>query len=202
VVPGGTHAMMAADETDLTAILSQCWTLLGRGSADRRHGFHHPVVSSVSAQNEPRSRVVILRAVNVDARILRFHTDIRSAKWQDLAVRPSVCIVFYDEGAKVQLRVDGIAKLHHADDVAEAGWAASQRMSRVGYGIVPGPGQVIEQFDAFVLPDMDDAIADGKGNFGVVAIHIKRIEWLALKALGNRRALFDVSNGSAQWLVP
>jgi pyridoxamine 5'-phosphate oxidase len=194
--------MMATDETDLGAILSQCWTLLGRGSADRRHGFHHPVVSSISAHNEPRSRVVILRAVNVEARTLRFHTDIRSEKWGELAARPSVSLLFYDEGARVQLRVDGKAVLHHGDDVAEAAWASSQRMSRVCYGIAPGPGQVIEDFNAFALPDTDDAIALGKQNFGAIVILIRRIEWLALKALRNRRALFDVSEGSAQWLVP
>jgi pyridoxamine 5'-phosphate oxidase len=194
--------MIAVDETDLAAILSQCWSLLGRGSADRRHGFHHPVVSSVSAQNEPHSRVVILRAVSVEARTLRFHTDIRSEKWGELAARPSVSLLFYDEGARVQLRVDGKALLHHADAVAEVAWASSQRMSRVCYGIAPGPGQEIAHADAFALPETDDAIAGGRQNFGAVVIHIRRIEWLALKALRNRRALFNLEQNSAQWLVP
>lgn len=194
--------MMAADETHLDAILSQCWTLLGRGSADRRHGFHHPVVSSVSAHHEPRSRVVILRAVNVEAMTLRFHTDIRSEKWGELEARPSVSVLFYDEGARVQLRLDGKAVLHHGDAVAEAAWASSQRMSRVCYGIAPGPGQEIAHADAFALPETDDAIAGGKENFGAVVIHVRRIEWLALKALRNRRALFDLEQNSAQWLVP
>jgi pyridoxamine 5'-phosphate oxidase len=189
----------AVEQTELQAVLAQCWMLLTRGKADRKHGFHHPVVSSVTVAGTPRSRVVVLRGVDVAAETLRFHTDVRSAKWGELAARPAVSMLCYDAGARVQLRVDGIAALHHGDAVAEAAWHSSQRMSRVCYGVEPGPGVVA---DSYVLPETDDAIAGGQVNFGAVVVKVQRIEWLFLKSLRNQRALFDLESGSAQWLVP
>jgi pyridoxamine 5'-phosphate oxidase len=190
------------EQTDLEAVLAQCWSLLARGKADRRHGFHHPVVSNVGENDTPRSRVVILRAVDAAGKTLRFHTDVRSTKWTELSARPKISVLFYDEGARVQVRVDGETTLHHDGPVADAAWASSQRMSRVCYGISPGPGVAMQDHDGFSLPETDDAIARGRENFGAVLVHVQRMEWLSLKALRNRRAWFDVPSGFAGWLVP
>jgi pyridoxamine 5'-phosphate oxidase len=189
-------------QTDLPSILTQCWMLLTRGKADRKHGFHHPIVASVTAEGTPRSRVVVLRGVDVAAATLRFHTDVRSAKWGELEARPAVSALFYDEHARVQLRVDGLAGLHHGDAVAGAAWTSSQRMSRICYGMEPGPGVLATGPDTYMLPESDDAIAMGQVNFGAVVIKVKRIEWLFLRSLQNQRALFDLEAGAAHWLVP
>jgi pyridoxamine 5'-phosphate oxidase len=187
---------------NLTDILAQCWQLLARGVTDRRFGFHHPVVSNVDLSAKPRARVVILRSAEKGA--LRFHTDIRSQKWQELLARPAVSVVFYDEQEKVQLRVDGEAKLHHGDDLARQAWIGSQRMSRVAYGSLPGPGVEIADYDDFTLPPADDdvALAVGETHFAAVVIHVQAMEWLYLKARNNRRALFDLRTQKAKWLVP
>jgi pyridoxamine 5'-phosphate oxidase len=192
----------AINQTGLPEVLQQCWTLLTRGKADRRHGFHHPVVSSVTAEGKPRSRVVILRGVDVPAQTLRFHTDVRSAKWQELAERPAISMLFYDAGARVQLRVDGAATMHDHDDIAEAAWGFSQRMSRVCYGSMPGPGMAIKELQDYALPASDEAISAGRVNFGAVVVKVEQIEWLFLKSLQNQRAHFNVLRGTSSWLVP
>ena len=186
----------------LDQILHQCWALLKRGVEDRRFGFHHPVLSNVTQDGKPGSRVVILRAADAITRQLRFHTDIRSPKWQDLVLNPSVSVSCYDEAEKVQLRLAGQAKLHHADDVSRAAWEQSQRMSRITYGSAPGPGAAIAGFDAFDLPETDDEIAGGFSQFGAIVVDVISIDWLYLKARRNRRAHFDLVSAEATWLVP
>jgi pyridoxamine 5'-phosphate oxidase len=189
---------------DFPSILNQAWQLLRRGVADRRHGFHTAVVANVETDGRPRSRVVILRKADAEAKVLRYHTDIRSAKWQGLTKQPAVSVLFYDAGDRVQLRVDGEAKLHHDDDVAKAAWGSSKQMSKVCYGSAPAPGSEIASFADFSLPIADDvgAIESGYVNFGAVVIHIQTIEWLSLKVRGNRRAVFDLRTNQAKWLVP
>jgi pyridoxamine 5'-phosphate oxidase len=190
------------DVTDLQAVLDGCWQLLGRGVADRRHGFHHPVVANVSADRRPRARVVILRSVDRNDATLRFHTDVRSAKWAELLERPFVAVSLYDESAKVQIKLDGRAVLHGDDALADAAWASSQRMSRVCYGTLPIPGAAIDAGSAFALPVEDAAIAEGRSNFGAVVVHIEKLEWLYLRSGGHRRAVFDLGARTSSWLVP
>jgi pyridoxamine 5'-phosphate oxidase len=202
----GENAQMSRppepDITDLDTALSSCWTLLGRGVADRRHGFHHPVVANISAAGKARARVVILRHADSETRVLRFHTDVRSQKWEELRQNAAVAIALYDETARVQIKIDGRASLHADDSLADAAWASSQKMSRVTYGTSPAPGTFAARGDAFSMPIEDAEIAAGRANFGAVVIHIEKLEWLFLRHGGHRRAVFDFVANTAQWLVP
>jgi pyridoxamine 5'-phosphate oxidase len=202
----GENAQMSRppepDITDLDTALSSCWTLLGRGVADRRHGFHHPVVANVSIEGRPRARVVVLRQAERTAKTLRFHTDVRSQKWEELKQVSGVAVSLYDEAARVQIKIEGRAALHCDDAIADAAWASSQKMSRVCYGTTPSPGTAVGKGNGFELPSEDAEIAAGRANFGAVVIHIEKLEWLFLRVGGHRRAHFDFQSQTAQWLVP
>jgi pyridoxamine 5'-phosphate oxidase len=195
---------MASDShyTDLTEILQHCWQHLERGVKNRRSGFHFPVVSTVDLFGKPKGRVVILREVNAEQKTLRFNSDLRTLKWKELAAQPAISLTLYDESERIQLRVEGSAVLHIGNDVAKAAWNNSQRMSRVGYGAVPGPGMQLSAADAIKLPTSDEDIEAGFENFGTIVVRVETIEWLYLKTRGNHRALFDLSTNTAQWLAP
>lgn len=188
--------------SDLNEILQLCWRHLEQGTKDRRSGFHHPVLSTVDASGKPKSRVVILREADVGKKILRFNADVRTLKWGEITRKADVNMTFYDEAEKTQLRVEGTARLHTGDAVANLAWAASQRMSRLGYCAQPGPGTAIASPEHFNLPGSDDDSSAGLANFGTVIVEVTSIEWLYLKVRGNRRALFDLGADTAQWLVP
>jgi pyridoxamine 5'-phosphate oxidase len=194
--------MQDSHPDQLDSILSMCWGLLARGVTDRRFGFHHPTLANVDEHGSPRSRVVILRSADQATKTLRFHTDIRSQKWQQLANNPAVTVLFYDEAEKTQLRIDGTASRHHADTVANAAWESSQRMSQITYGTNPGPGAPIATHSHFTMPETDDEILQGRANFAAVVIKVHCIEWLYLKVKNNRRAIFDLDANTAGWLVP
>jgi pyridoxamine 5'-phosphate oxidase len=197
------YASMTTDFNEpqsLDEILASAWTLLRRGAADRRHGFHHPVIATIGLDGTPKSRVVILRNAEPEAKTLRFHTDVRSQKWHELSRNPAISMTLYDPGGRVQIRIDGKATLHSGDDLASLAWSNAQPMSRVIYGINPGPGVEIADGDRFTLPDQQAGI--GFENFGVVVLHVAELEWLFLKQARNRRARFDFENHKALWLVP
>jgi pyridoxamine 5'-phosphate oxidase len=185
----------------LPDVSRQSWELLRQGVASRRHAFHHPVVATLGVGGAPKSRVVILRSADESSQTLRFHTDTRSEKWRELLTHSSISMTFYDEIERVQLRAEGKADLHWNNVLAQDAWDKSQPMSRVCYGIVPGPGVPVEQGDDYTLPDQLNYAA-GYSNFGVVVVNLLRLEWLHLRQARNQRALFDFKNNTAQWLVP
>ena len=190
---------------DLDEILAESWRRLGRGVADRHSGFHHPTVASLGLDGRPRLRIVILRGADAGARQLRFHTDRRSEKVQELQRDPRIGLVFYDAAAKIQLRIDGKATLHTDDTVADAAWDASRLFSRQCYGILPGPGTPLAASGDFALPDASDmGTAPGRANFCAVTVAVESLEWLYLAASGHRRARFSWEGGAltATWLTP
>lgn len=192
---------------DLDGTLAACWSFLARGVADRRSGFHHPVISSIGLDGTPRSRVMILRGVDQDARTLRVHTDLRSEKIAEWRANPRVAILGYDAGQKLQIRLTGRVSLHHDDAMADAAWQSSRAMSRVCYGTAPAPGSEIPRGDAFELPSSEDAegLDAGRAHFAAAVMTIDSLESLYLAFEGHRRAHYAWNAGgtlTARWLAP
>lgn len=193
---------MTREPTTLDEVMDHAWHLLGQGVADRRHGFHHAVVASVSPNGRPRARTVILRAADRNANTLRFHTDIRSQKCRDLEANSAISIVFYDTESRTQLRIEGQASLHHGDEIARQGWAAAQPMSKLTYAITPEPGQLLDQPDGHSTPPPQSDVAWAETNFVVVLVAIEQMQWFYLKQGGQLCAFFDAGKGIASWQVP
>ena len=173
---------------------------LSRAVADRRHAFHTPTLATIGADGAPDLRTLVLRGFERDARALRFHTDQRAAKFTQIAADPRVSLHGYDPGHALQLRLSGVAYLHHQDDIAARAWAASQAMSRRCYAITPAPGTPIDAPPA--APEDDMA---GQAHFAVLRVVFHRLECLWLHVDGHRRAVFSwESDGAlhARWLVP
>ena len=206
--------MMQSDQTlsfydDLAETLAEAWRMLTRGVADRRHAFHHPVLATIGMDRRPQARTIILRAVEPGKRTITFHTDARSQKLVELAASPETGLHFYDEKRKIQLRLNGLARVHQGDSIARSRWQASQRMSRVCYSVEPAPGVRIEDGHGFTLrqpkPDEIEADVPGFENFTAVVVTVDTLEWLFLAAEGHRRARFAWAvDGTFQstWLTP
>jgi pyridoxamine 5'-phosphate oxidase len=190
---------------DLDASLEHAWAMLVRGVSDRRAAFHTPVVATVDERGEPSQRVMVLRAVDPAARLLRFHTDVRSHKLRQLERNPRVTVLFYDTGTKLQLRVGARAELHINTDASAAAWAKSAKQSRLCYEQTVPPGKPI----ATPLPEWPPeqrfaAGDDGKENFAVLHLTADSIEWLYLAIEGHRRAhwCWDGKAWVGSWLAP
>lgn len=191
---------------DLHETLAEAWRLLERGVADRRHGFHHPVLATVGLDGAPEARIVVLRSVMAETNGLTFHTDIRSTKIAEIQANPLVTMHFYDEKRKIQIRIRGHASLNTGDAVARARWDGSRALSRVCYSVEPGPGTAIPESGGFRLVQ-PPALGDQPGfdRFVVVSVAVERLEWLYLAFDGHRRARFTYDAHGAsrgEWLAP
>lgn len=189
---------------DLDGSLAEAWRLLEEGVTDRHSPCHTPSLGTLDAEGLPTVRTVVLRAVEQEARLLRFHTDLRSHKVAEIAVQPTVALHAYHAGRKIQLRLIGQARAHHDDEVARDAWQASQSFSRLCYGVEPGPGAAIEAPWDWRQGEDGSVEAESFQNFGAVLVKVESLEWLYLAARGHRRALYDWRGGALRksWLVP
>ncbi|MER0239746.1 pyridoxamine 5'-phosphate oxidase family protein [Fulvimarina sp. MAC8] len=201
---------------DLDGTLDNALAELSAAVSDRGHGFRTFTLASIGPEGAPSARIVVLRAVDAPRRQLRFHTDLRSEKVDQLAKNDLVSMVFYDKARKLQLRVNGRAAVKSiaegdGDDLAAQAFAASQPMSRECYRVEPGSGSIIDAPDGYshaAVSDREDGdvLTDpGAEHFAAVVVTFDVIEVLYLAAEGHRRSRFEWSDGGAfqgVWLTP
>ncbi|PPC86048.1 MAG: pyridoxamine 5'-phosphate oxidase [Hyphomicrobium sp.] len=185
---------------DLAGSLQEAWQLLSRGAVDRRSPIHTPAIATVALDGTPRVRIVVLRHIDPTARTLRFHTDKRANKIAEIERNPAVQVLCYDPSSKIQLRLLGRARVHHADDVAHQAFTRSQPQSQLCYRQSASPGSLGSEPTTLT----DPAEHDGEQNFTAVVVQIDELEWLYLAAAGHRRARYTWSDGNLKstWLAP
>lgn len=188
---------------DLAGCLAEAWRRLEEGAA-HQSGFHTPALATLGRDGAPRLRTVVLRGVDRASRTVRIHCDARSDKAAEIAADPRASLHAYDPEAKLQVRIEGTARLHGQDDVARAAWGASRPMSRVCYGTVPGPGTPLPGGGAYAQPRDAAAVEAGFPEFRVIVLTAARLDFLYLARPGHRRALFtwDGEEMGATWLAP
>lgn len=189
---------------DLDGFRAEGWRCLADGVGHRHSPFHTPSLATVDAAGRPRLRTVVLRAAEAGAGTLRFHCDRRSDKAREIAENGLAALHVYDGRAKLQLRVEGRARLHHDDALADAAWAAALTMSRVCYGVEPAPGTALATGDAYAMPDEDPKARIGRENFCAVVFTAERLDLLYLDRRGHRRAVFsrEGEGWMGTWVAP
>lgn len=198
------HAPAPAPIDDLDLALADCWRILQCGVRDSRAPAHTPALATIGLDGRPRARTVVLRGADPAAWTLQVHTDRRSPKYAEIERDPRVALMIYDASARIQLRAEGLARLHRDDAVAATAWHATRAMSRVCYAQLAPPSAAAADPAAAVAGSPDgDAFA--VGNFAVIRITVDEIEWLHLAHTGHRRARFVAGcdgTASATWLSP
>lgn len=184
-----------------------CWDRLVTGAVKSRTPFHTPSIATLH-QGDVNLRTVVLRKTLPTERELRFHTDIRSPKWQELSLIPSISALFYDAVDRIQLRVKGKAVLHQTNEITAEAWQKTTLSSRCCYLTEHSPSSFSAISTSGLSEDIENenfTLAEsekGYSNFGIVSIHVQSIDWLWLNHAGHRRALFDYEKESFHWMVP
>jgi pyridoxamine 5'-phosphate oxidase len=195
----------------LDAVEAESWQLIEAAGSSFRAPFHSGQLATVSADG-PNIRTVILRGADAGSRRIWCHTDVRSPKFDEISADPRVAWTLYDEGARLQFRAWGLARLHHDDEVARARWATTVLNSRRIYHAVAAPGTVSPEPTGGLPPELDDGRWTAEfserawPNFAAVATVVTRLEALYLHHAGHRRASFrydvDGRRITADWLIP
>lgn len=198
------------DTSSLNLIESDCWKLLTKASHDAKSDFKLPVLASVSADGVSQ-RIVVLRSVDAEAGHLLIHTDVRSAKIQQLQQNPIASLLFYDKAKKVQLKVTAVATIHTDDAVADQLWQTESATSIKCYLGPLAPGAICSEPEHNLHPEFIESIPDrsqlevARPNFAAVGFVVKQLDWLQLNRSGNLHAQFtyaDDRSMAGTWTAP
>ena len=201
------HSYNDYTQYNLSELDQDCWDRLVTGAIKSRTPFHTPSIATLH-QGDVSLRTVVLRKTLPTERELRFHTDIRSPKWQELSQNPSISALFYDAVDRIQLRVKGKAVLHQTNEITAEAWQKTSLSSRKCYLTLFSPSSFTEESTSGLTDDIEHenfTIAEresGYTNFGIVSIHVQSIDWLWLNHAGHRRAYFDYEKGVNSWMIP
>jgi pyridoxamine 5'-phosphate oxidase len=184
----------------LEACLTDCRDRLIRAPRDRKSPLHTPVIVTADVD----ARVMVLRAFDVQSWRLRLHTDTRAPKAQVIAADPRMAVLFYDKGAKIQIRARGTGEIIREGAEIDAAWAASTRFARRCY-LGEGPGAASDtptsglpsEFEG-VEPD-DTQLIPARENFALLRITLDALDWLYLAHTGHVRAQFTRAGQGAAW---
>ena len=134
----------------LELTLIEAENLISDGVDNSKSMFHTPVLSTFV--NETIStRTVVLREFNLKNRTLRFHTDSRSGKIEELKENSISSVHGYDPDLKVQIRLKGKTLVHINDEISKEAWAESREMSKMCYSVKDSPGIKISSPEPFDL---------------------------------------------------
>jgi 3-hydroxyisobutyrate dehydrogenase len=186
----------------LEEALRDCTNRLIRAAKDRKSAMHTPAV----ATSDVDARTMVLRAFDQSARTLRFHTDTRSPKVAAIEGDPRMAALFYDKGAKIQIRVRGTGRILRDADITDQAWANGSNFARRCYlGERPG---AVSAFPTSGLPSesegvepTDEQLVPARANFAVLQMELTEMDWLYLAHTGHMRACFDwpLSDPDAGW---
>ncbi|HSJ79033.1 MAG TPA: pyridoxamine 5'-phosphate oxidase family protein [Erythrobacter sp.] len=184
----------------LEDVRSDCLNRLIRAPHDRKSPMHAPVIVT----GDVDARVMVLRAFDSTNWTLRLHTDARAPKAGIIAADPRVAVLFYDKGAKVQIRARGSGKILTTGELVDNAWAASTNFARRCY-LGEGPGAVSDTPTSglpseFERTEPDDAqLIPARENFALLMITITHLDWLYLAHTGHVRAQFSRGGEGPDW---
>ena len=186
--------------SDIDETLESAKLILSEAVPNTQTLFHTPVVSTIH-ENKIVSRVMVLREFNFDNKILRFHTDNRAAKVDNITKNSSSTVIGYDPDLKIQIKMQGHTKVHIDDEVAKMAWNESTPRSKKCYSVKEGSTKEIEDPQDYDIQDF--IVEDGYKNFAVLIFKFQSLEFLYLKSSGHRRAIHKWDdNQTSTWLVP
>lgn len=191
---------------NLDDVRSDLTNRLVRAARDRKSPMHTPAVVS----GDVDARIMVLRAFDSAAFSLRFHTDTRAPKAATFAADPRAAVLFYDKGAKIQVRARGAARVLSDAPIAEEAWANGTNFARRCY-LGDGPGTPADAPTSGLPRELegveptDDQLVAARPNFAVLMIELRSLDWLYLAHTGHVRAGFERgADGTweGRWLSP
>lgn len=194
----------------LDACLTDCRDRLIRAPRDRKSPLHTPVIVTADVD----ARVMVLRAFDASAWRLRLHTDTRAPKAAAIAADPRIAVLFYDKGAKIQIRARGTGEILRAGPEVDAAWNASTNFARRCY-LGEGPGAGSDTPTSGLPPEFEGVEPDAvqlvpaRENFALLRITLTALDWLYLAHTGHVRAQFsragageDAAEWEGRWVSP
>ena len=170
---------------NINEIYDEVWNSLEIGVKDRFSDYHTFSLAT-SSNNKIDNRTVVLRDCDKEKKTIIFNTNNSSKKIEQIKKNNDVSLVFYSKSEKIQIRLNGKAKIHNNDKFCSDRWDNMSKQSQECYYQNINPGSVInDPNDIKINPDTKIS-----SYFSVVVIRLYSIDWLYLSYSGHRRAKF------------
>lgn len=194
----------------LPGILEGIWGLLEDSVVDRRNGFRTPAFATLARDSGCAVRTVVLRAVDRKRRCVRFYTDLRSPKVEQIRSDSRAALVFQNAVRQVELRAEARVSLHREDTLALRCWTTLPAGGRRDFASSASPGSPAGELSELTraspaLQHKRPTNGNGWSNFAVADCMIQRLDWLELDSAGHRRAVFTWDRDgdlTASWVAP
>jgi pyridoxamine 5'-phosphate oxidase len=124
------HALELSDCAETPVKMLELWL----SEVEDLHDFNAMVLSTVSLELQPHSRVVLLRGLDKEG--LRFFTNYDSSKGQEMGENDKVCLNFFWPSVERQVRIEGkVSKL--SDEASTIYFNSRPRESQIGAWVSP-----------------------------------------------------------------
>ena len=186
--------VMKNEFDDLKEMHEYAWSLITRGTVDKRSPARHPTLGTNGIFGMPELRTVVLRHADQMTAKLEVHTDFKSRKIEELKINPKVGLHIWFPKNKLQIRLKAVSEIKTGKTLRKK-WDKVPYNSRISYGTIPAPGTSISTSFSYKKP----------ANFERFCVIEVKIEEMDLTHLGTRhtRALFRrESKWSGTWLAP
>jgi hypothetical protein len=180
-------------------IEEDAWRRLVRGADRRGDPMHLLVLATLDRAERPDARLMVLRGASRELSGLWFHTDGRARKARQIEVNRDACVVGYDPGDRVQLRIFGRCSIHRDDEIADRHWEQIDLAVCRTYGMPLPPGEPLPSPDPRVdahhrrIEAGEEMV--GRENFAVIQLAVDAIEWLQVGDNIDYRALMRATDG-------
>ncbi len=183
-------------DSALHTLLQDLLERLHAAPTQHQNPWRTPSLATLDNSGLPSVRTVVLRGFENNC--LEFHTDTRSAKWQELQKLQETAWCFWDPESKEQLRIQGPCTLHHQDALTQAIWTTLPSHTQASYGASSAPSTTIEAAEDFeFIAELEQA------NFGVIRCAAQKMDWLKLGRPKHKRAQFTwKTEWQGHWVVP
>lgn len=153
------------------------------------------ILSTISLNDTPEARIVVLRGADRSAGTVAVHTDSKSDKVAELSRNPHASLLVWIEDMQLQMRLRGQISMAVGRSVSDL-WSRMPDRSRANYGVTPAPGTVIANADSYCRsPD--------PGRLAQLTLRISEMDVVHLSDDFHRRALFRrADDWQGTWLAP
>ena len=179
-----------------TSYLNKIFEQLTEATRDKAHPYRLCTLGTVGLDRMARLRTVVLREVLPNRDLLVF-TDRRSKKVTHLKENNMVGMLFYDAASKVQVKVEGAAKIVRDGSDLQQYWSQIGEENRKDYTSSIPPGSIVSH------PDEVEYLKD-KDYFCAIQITPYKMEYLELQPEHHIKLRFSKKEGSwvSEYLVP
>ncbi len=190
--------MLIHENDPVKEVLRKVMQHIRAAASDSSHPFRFAILGTKGPEF-PAVRYIVVRDFTAQMELVLF-SDLRANKTNDITRDASVSLLMYHPDERVQVRIQGKARVHRQDEVSSKYWHEVPAESRKAYASRVAPGSPVNSpADAHQWPEnIDDRY------FAVISVQMTSLDILQLQGMSHLRARFT-RNGpdwAGEWIAP